>query len=100
MRQWGGCGKWVRGRDPDIAAGQQGATAHRVGPRARAAAHILHYAHGVPVRKVPSILEELTGVRLTQGAITQDAIKQSGGVGGSGYAALRRLVWREAEIDT
>ncbi len=100
IRQCRRCGKSVRGRHPDIAAGQQGATAHRVGPRARAAAHILHYAHGVPVRKVPSILEELTGVRLTQGAITQDAIKQSGGGVGSRYAALRELVGKQAVIHT
>ncbi len=44
------CGKSVRGQHPDIAAGQQGATAHRVGERARAMAHVLHYAHGIPVR--------------------------------------------------
>jgi transposase len=61
------CGKKVRGHHPDIARGQQGATAHRVGPRVKALAHVLHYVHGVPVRKTPAILEELTGVRLTQG---------------------------------
>jgi transposase len=37
------CGKSVRGQHPDIATGQQGATAHRVGPRVKALAHILHY---------------------------------------------------------
>jgi hypothetical protein len=31
-------------------------------------AHALHYLHGVPVRKTPAIIEELTGVGLTQGA--------------------------------
>jgi transposase len=62
------CGKKVRGQHPEIAVGQQGATAHRVGPRIRALAHILHYVHGVPVRKTPAIVEDLTGVRLTQGA--------------------------------
>jgi hypothetical protein len=36
----------------------------------KALAHVMHYAHGVPVRKVPAIVEDLTGVRLTQGAIT------------------------------
>jgi transposase len=37
------CGKSVRGQHPNIAPGQQGATAHRVGPRVKALAHILHY---------------------------------------------------------
>jgi transposase len=86
------CGRKIRGQHPDIAPGQHGATAHRVGPRVRAMAHALHYLHGVPVRKTPAILEELTGVRLTQGAITQDAMKQSEGAVGATYGALRALV--------
>jgi transposase len=36
-----------------------------------AAAHTLHYQIGIPVRKVPAVLETLTGLKLTQGAITQ-----------------------------
>ena len=38
-----------------------------------AAAHVLHYGVGVPVRKVPAVLRALTGVELSQGAISQDA---------------------------
>jgi hypothetical protein len=77
------------GRHPDIAPDQHGATAHRIGLRAKALAHILHYAHGVPVRRTPAILEELTGLRLTQGAITQDALRQSQVGGGAHYEQLR-----------
>ena len=54
-----GCGATVRGRHPDLAADQRGATAHRLGPRLLAAAHHLHYGLGVPVRKLPAVLEIL-----------------------------------------
>ena len=99
-RQCGQCGKSVRGRHPDIAAGQHGATAHRVGPRIKALAHVLHFAHGVPVRKTPAILEELTGVRLTQGAITQDAMKQAAGIIGARYEELRTSVPKQPVLHT
>jgi hypothetical protein len=33
----------------------------------------LHYGHGVPVRRLPAILLETTGVTMTQGAQTRDA---------------------------
>ncbi len=61
------CGKQVRGRHPDIAPDQHGASAHRLGERVKAAAHVLHYGVGIPVRRVPDVLEALTGVRVTQG---------------------------------
>ena len=54
------CGKQVRGRHPDVAPDQYGASAHRVGRRVMAAAHVLHYGVGVPVRKVPAVLRALT----------------------------------------
>jgi hypothetical protein len=85
------CGKSVRGRHPDIAAGQRGATAHRVRPRIKALGHVLHFAHGVPVGKTSAILEELTGVRLTQAAITQDAMKQVAGIVGCAGVGPRRF---------
>lgn len=94
------CGRKVRGQHPDIAPGQQGATAHRVGPRVKALAHTLHYLHGVPVRRIAAVLKDVTGVRLTQGAITQDALKQSEGAVGAGYAALRAVVSGQPVIHT
>lgn len=42
-----------------------------------AAAHHLHYALGVPVRKLPEVLRLLAGITITQGAITQDALRQA-----------------------
>lgn len=100
VRQCRRCGGKVRGRHPGITAGQHGATAHRLGPRVKALAHILHYVHGVPVRRTPAILAELTGVRLTQSAITQDAMKQTGGAVGAHYDALRAAVREQAVVHT
>jgi transposase len=101
VRQCRQCGGKVRGRHADIARGQHGATAHRVGPRIKALAHILHYVHGVPVRKTPAILEDLTGVGLTQGALTQEAVKQAvGGAVGKRYQALRASIREQAVVHT
>jgi hypothetical protein len=83
------CGQRVRGQHPDVAADQYGATAHRVGPRVKAAAHVMHYGMGVPVRKVPAIVREFTGVQITQSALTQDALKKAEGVIGNAYQELR-----------
>src|SRR5216683_168748 len=83
------CGQRVRGQHPDVAPDQYGATAHRVGPRVKAAAHTVHYGMGVPVRKLPAILREFTGVEVTQSALTQDALKQSTGAIGDAYQQLR-----------
>lgn len=86
------CGKTVRGTAPGLAPDQFGATAHRVGADVMAAAHALHYGIGVPVRKVPAVLGELTGVSLTQSAITQDAMRRSEGSVGAAYQNLREQV--------
>ena len=86
------CGTQVRGQHPEVAPDQYGATAHRVGARVMAAAHALHYGIGIPVRKVPLVLAALTGVRLTQGAMTQDALQRTAGAVGMAYAQLRATV--------
>ena len=94
------CGKQVRGRHPDVAPDQYGASAHRVGRRAMAAAHSLHYGVGVPVRKVPSVLKVLTGLELTQGAITQDALRRARSAVGVAYARLRASVKDSRAVHT
>lgn len=91
------CGRPVRGQHPDVAAGQHGATAHRLGPRIKAMAHSLHYGHGVPVRRLPAILLEMTGIAVTQSALTQDALKQAEGPVGAAYQELREQV-RDAPV--
>jgi hypothetical protein len=88
VRTCSACGGAMRGRHPDLAADQRGATAHRLGPRLLAAAHRLHYGLGVPVRKLPALLETLTGLRVTQGAITRDALKRAAAAIGSRYREL------------
>jgi transposase len=94
------CGKTVRGAAPGLAADQFGATAHRVGPGVKAAAHSLHYATGVPVRKVPQILKEHLGVSITQGALTQDALRRGQAAVGQIYQQLRQEVRQAAVINT
>jgi transposase len=60
----------------------------------------LHYQHGVPVRRVPAILAELTGVRVTQSALTQDALRQAAGAVGTAYQALRRGMAQAERVHT
>lgn len=65
-----------------------------------AAAHALHYGVGIPVRKVPGVLELLTGVKLTQGAITQDALRRALGPVGQAYEGLRAAVRERPVVHT
>jgi len=94
------CGRTVRARHPNVPEDQRGATAHRIGPRARAIAHWLHYQMGVPVRKVPPILQTLLGIPITQGALTQDALRQAEGPVGEAHQGLRAEIAREPVIWT
>ncbi len=94
------CGKRVRGCHRDVAPDQYGASAHRVGKRVMAAAHILHHSAGVPVRKVPSILRTLSGVRISQSAITQDALRRAKGEVGDAYRRLRGSIRDSAFVHT
>ena len=94
------CGKRVRGRHPDVAPDQYGASAHRMGRRVMAAAHVLHYGVGIPVRRVPVVLRALTGVELSQSAITQDALRRAQGAVGDAYQRLRESVRESAVVHT
>jgi transposase len=94
------CGKTVRGRHPAVAADQYGATAHRVGARAKAVAHTLHYGMGVPQRRVPRMMKELSGLEITQGALSQDAQKQTAGVVGAAYQRLRAEIRQAPVVNT
>ena len=94
------CGKRVRGRHPDVAPDQYGASAHRMGRRVMAAAHVLHYGVGIPVRRVPVVLRALTGVELSQSAITQDALRRAQGAVGDAYQRLRDSVRASRVVHT
>ena len=100
VRRCRSCGRPVRGRHPDLAADQYGATAHRLGPRVLATGHALHYGQGVPQRKVPGILEKLTGVRVTQGALMQDARRRVDGLVGQAYQDLRTSLAEAERVHT
>jgi hypothetical protein len=100
VRRCKACGLTTRGRHPDLAADQRGATAHRLGPRLLAAAHHLHYGLGVPVRKLPAVLATLAGVRLTQGAITLDAMRKAAGAIGATYQELCESIRKAPFVHT
>ena len=94
------CGKAVRGQHPDIGSDQRGASAHRLGDRVKAAAHVLHYGVGVPVRRIPAVLRALTGVEVSQGAISQDALRRSADAVGEAYRTLRTSVRASPVVHT
>lgn len=94
------CGKTVRGRHPDVAPDQFGATAHRVGDRAMAAAHALHYGIGVPQQQVPRILQELCGLTITQSAIAQDGMRRAERDLAQEYQDLRATIPLRAVVHT
>jgi DNA-binding protein H-NS len=94
------CGKTVRGKHKDVAADQHGATAHRLGQRVVASAEVLHYGMGVPMRKVPSILKELSGVSVTHSALIQAALRQSKSALAPVYKELRTSLKDAKAVNT
>ena len=83
------CGATVRGRHPDLAPDQYGATAHRYGDGMMAMGHLLHYGMGIAQRKVPAIVEMFAGVAPTQSAFNQDATRRAEEDLAPAYNALR-----------
>lgn len=102
MRSCCRCQRKVRGRHPGVAPDQFGATAHRLGPRAQAAAAALHYGDGIPQRKVPRVLKSLTGLSVTQGALAQAALRLGTGEGpiAGQYEQLRDQIKEQPAINT
>lgn len=71
------CGKRWRATCPDVPDNQYGATAHRLGLRLRLAAHGLHYRLGIPVHKVVEVVRVTHAIKVTQSALTQDALRSA-----------------------
>jgi transposase len=96
------CQRQVRGQHAEVAPDQWGATAHRLGPRAQAAAQLLHYEDGLPQRKVPRVLARLTGLVVTQGALAQAAqrLGTGSGVVAQQYQQLRAQIKEQERINT
>jgi transposase len=90
----------VRGQHPDGAPTRYGATAHRLGARVRAAAHLLHDGGGIAGRKGPAVWHAWTGVRLTPGALTQDALPHAAGPMGTAYEGWRAAVPQAPVVHT
>lgn len=91
-----------RGTHPELPADQFGATAHRVGPRAKALGHLARIAFGVTGRKTPGLLKEVAGIELSQAALSQDALKLGGedGLVGALAGAIKEEVKGSARIHT
>ena len=97
------CKIQIRGTHPDIAKNQHGATAHRLGKRFIASGLALQYGFGITARKVPAVLEMLTNTRVTQSALTQQALKQGNlefGMVGLKYQTLREAVKYSPMVNT
>ena len=65
-----------------------------------ATAHVLHYGVGIPVRKVPTVLRILTGIKLTESAIVQDAQQRVAHGVGQEYRDLRQQIRTAAVVHT
>ena len=96
------CGHRARGRHPEIGLHQCGANAHQVGPNVIAAALALHYQSGLPLRKVPAVIVQHTGISLTQSALTQAAgrLSHSGGIIELHYDTLRETIRSSPVVNT
>jgi transposase len=96
------CSHKVRGRHPDVAPDQFGATAHRLGSRAQALLQILRHKDDIPVCKVPGVLETTTGLRVTKSAITQSTLRHGTGDGAVAkrYRQLRQAAPSQETIHT
>ena len=93
------CGKQVRGQHPDIAADQHGASAHRLGERVKAAAHVLHYGVGIPTEGTGSS-QCADGCESESGSDQPRRLRRGGGAVGEAYRSLRTSVGASEFVHT
>jgi len=96
------CGRQERASHPDLPRDQFGATAHRIGENVLAWAFALHYASGLTLRKAAAAIAMLTGIKLTQSALTQRAkqLCKSGATFDVIYRELREEVRQSPVVNT
>lgn len=96
------CGRVVRASHPQMRKHQHGVSAHQLGDCVKAQCLAMHYHHGVPLRRVPAIIEAMTGISVTQGALTQWAceLTQPGSVLDTVYQGLREELRRSPTVNT
>jgi len=96
------CGKTIRAKHPELAADQYGATAHRVGINVIARGLALHYYSGATLRKSAEAIGMLTGIPLTQSALSQFTRKHGTGEGilAGIYQGLRREIANSPVVNT
>ena len=96
------CGWICRGAHPELSPQQNGATAHQVGPQVKAQALALHYLSGLPLCKVPGVIQQTTGIQIGQSALTQLActLTEDGGRLEPTYRELREQVGRSPVVNT
>lgn len=96
------CFHKVRGRHPEVATDQFGATAHRLGARAQAVIQTLRHKDDITVCKLPGVLLTTTGLQVTKSAITQSTLRHGTGDGAVAkeYQRLRQAAPSQEATNT
>src|SRR5581483_720611 len=85
------CGRRVQGRHPEQTSDALGAAKAQLGPRAVALAAQLNKAVGASLGKTATILQQLGGLEVTRGGLSQ-ALARAGRMAGPTYDALIQAV--------
>jgi transposase len=96
------CGITVTAKCARVSESQTGASAFHISPKVLAIAHVLEFEKGIIAREIPAVLELTIGLRLTQSAITQAAIKNSleTKVVGQCYKTIHQELLQDGQFNT